>query len=171
MREAPGSLRGRPRLVPMPVPVHRSGLWLLLGAFALLGLLAMHGLGGHGGTHALGSESHPAGTHAHPDHVHSDSAAQDGRVDSAGMQVIPGAVPAVAAAGHDCRDCADQHALAMALCLAVLTALALAVMFARHPAGAGMRWLPASSTALRTELRRARGPDPPCLIVLSIQRC
>lgn len=163
----PESTEGfRPRMVLMLAPAHRSGLWLVLGAFALLGLFAMHGLGGHGAGHGAshgathvseGKESHHHEGHAAPAAGSVSHVAHNGQVD-------------VAEACH--RDCADGSTLLMVLCLAVLSVVAVAALLLRHLLGPAFQVaLRRSAASLNTLLREARGPGPPGRFALSVQRC
>lgn len=142
-----------------------SGRWLFLGAFALLGLFAMHGLGSHGMSHAAGD----AVRHAEG-HVVAHSAGTIGPGHAEGQpQQRPEGHPALAACGS---DCGDEDGL-MALCLAVLGASAAAVLafglllLLAPPALRPPRWVGTT----RAILRSARGPGPPGRFALSVQRC
>lgn len=138
----------------MLAPVPRSGLWLLLGAFALLGLFAMHGLGGHGAQHGTQTGGHHDAALS-ADRVHSDcpqghcAGETTGRVDE----------------GRGGTD-----GLVLILCLGVLAAglaAALYVVLLRPAVVVAVRPL----AALVALARFARERDPPCLFDLSIQRC
>jgi hypothetical protein len=150
-------MRCMSRLTAMLATVPRSGLWLLLGAFALLGLFAMHGLGGHGSQHGTPASAHDGGHHDAAvgglTHHHQESAASTVAVDDSGCSQ---------------GNCADG--LVLILCLAVLAAgvaAALYVVLLRPAVVAATRPL----AALVTLARSARERDPPCLFDLSIQRC
>lgn len=130
---------------------------MLLGAFALLGLFAMHGFG-HGaqqGTQTGGHHDAAIGSLAHH---HQDVAASTVTADG------PGYADAESD-GHGGTD-----GLVLILCLAVLAAglaVALYVVLLRPAVVAAVRPL----AALATLARVARERDPPCLFDLSIQRC
>lgn len=130
---------------------HLTGL--LAGAalvFVLLGVLAMHGVGGgHGAGHGqvassgLGPTPGVAGHHAHGHAAPTDSGA------------------------HLAADVADPASWT-ALCLAILGGAALLLV------GRGTAVptpLPPAPTALRSRLPGRRDRDPPSLIVLSVRRC
>lgn len=133
-----------------------SGRWLFLGAFALLGLFAMHGLGSHGVSHgAVDEASDEVG------HGVAHAAVTSGLVHYEGHA-------ALAACGSDCGD----GDVLMALCLAVLGAGSAVLAFGLllllgPPALRPPRWV-GSARAL---LRSARGPGPPGRFALSVQRC
>lgn len=136
-----------------------SGRWLFLGAFALLGLFAMHGLGSHGVSHEAG---HEAGH-------------ESGHESSHGVALSAGTSVLGHSEGHELAtcgaDCGDRDGL-MALCLAVLGAGAAVLAFGLllllgPPALRPPRWV--GST--RAILRMARGPGPPGRFALSVQRC
>lgn len=143
----------------MIAPVPRSGLWLLLGAFALLGLFAMHGLSGHGAQQhdqnlaaATVTADHPG----HAGHVHAEASAS----------LSADRAHAGCSEGH----CGGTDGLVLVLCLAVLAAglaAALFVVLLRPAVVAAARPL----AALVTLPRLARDRDPPCLFDLSVQRC
>lgn len=142
----------------MLAPVPRSGLSLLLGAFALLGLFAMHGLSSHG---AEQHDRNPAASTLapdHPDHAHPHAEAS--------------ASPAADRAHTGCSEghCGGMDGLVLVLCLAVLAAglaVALFVVLLRPAVVAAVRPLAAAVTLPRV----ARDRDPPCLFDLSVQRC
>lgn len=158
----------------MLVPVHRSRPWLLLGAFALLGLFAMHGLGGHGMNHAGTSNTHAASTHAEagvvgleaPDAM-SHRSAGAGHVGCVGDCVPPDSTVHAA----DGSAPGGGTSMLLVLCLAVLAAVAFAIVLAlRRTRWALLRALRPGDRITRL-CRSARDRDPPCLYVLSVQRC
>lgn len=135
-----------------------AGRWLLLLA-ALGGLLAMHGLSDHGVGGPTGLAT--AGTHA------------SGVADPAGG-AVHGAhgEPGDGAAGSHERH---HDGALVAMCLAVVGAVLLLGAAARR-AGLAVRLREAlaaqlSVAAATSFWARARGPAPPDLTVLSIQRC
>jgi hypothetical protein len=160
----------RPYTELMFVRVHRSRLWLLLGAFAFLGLFAMHGLGGHGANHASVGGSHHGDralqASANP-MTASNSAHQEPRTSQGCDGTCVGDDTTVAGTGS---GSSGGHSLAMALCLVVLAAAAAATI-----AALGRRLRPAlleppgllDRAAL--VLRSAVGHDPPSIFALSVQ--
>lgn len=143
-------------------PGHRSRLSLVLGAFALLGLFAMHGLGGHGTNHA-GAAGHadavPAHASAHASDHPPAHAACDGAC--ASSQVLDSAP----------TGSGEGITLLVALCLAVLSAaVAIAVLALTRTSVATGR-APDRAQPLREVLRGLRDRDPPNIYVLSVQRC
>ena len=149
----------------MSAPVPHSRLWLLLGAFALLGLFTMHGLGGHGlHRDSANVTGHDAVTSA------TDSMTS---VEHDGVSASSDTCDGICAsdAGVDVRTDpgAAMGGWALMLCLAVLAA-GVAVLFLAARAlipdilrfvngGTAHRWTP------------SRDHDPPCLFSLSVQRC
>lgn len=147
------------------MPVHRPKLWLLLGALASTGLFAMHGLSGHGISHAAGGAPHHQETAVvQTDHAAarnapaSDSPACDGTC----------AVSMHGSTSH--APMGESHNLAMALCLAVL---ALAGMLAGLAVGrfAPSAVGPPGLLPRVTCARSRRDHDPPSIFRLSVQRC
>lgn len=122
---------------------------LLLGAAALLGLLAMHGLGVHGTAH----DSAPA---AHGPHAAADPGG-------------PAASSSLDAVGDPMSHESDTSLLG--LCLAVL-GVALLGLFGVGRAGR-RPWIRLRLRDLRIAVSAvsSRDRDPPCLHLLSIQRC
>ena len=121
----------------------------LLGGAALLlvllGVLAMHGLGGHAAGHGPLPPSHahdPVATRSVEHHV-TDTVQ------------------------HLATD-APHHAWWTALCLAILVGAVL--LRAGRPTGTPGR-LSALRPAPRTRVPRGRDRDPPSLVVLSVRRC
>jgi hypothetical protein len=130
---------------------HRTGLlaWAAL-LLVLLGVLAMHGVGGgHGADHrpvassGLGSTPDVAGHHA------------------------PGPTAPTDPVAHLAADVADPTSWT-ALCLAILGG---AVLLLLGRGTAVPTPFPPAPTALRTRLPGRRDRDPPSLIVLSVRRC
>lgn len=140
-----------------------AGRWLLLLA-ALGGLLAMHGLSDHGVGGPTGLAT--AGTHA-------SGAPASGVADPAGGAVHgEHGEPGDGAAGSHERH---HDGALVAMCLAVVGAVLLLGAAARR-AGLAVRLREAlaaqlSVAAATSFWARARGPAPPDLTVLSIQRC
>ncbi len=154
------------RLAGMFAPAARSRLWLLLGAFALLGLFALHGLGGHGLHHGAVSVS-----------GHDAAASVSGSMSSVGHDDLQ-------AAGDGCNGSCGSVAVGdaredaggeiagwtLALCLGVLIAGAAAITLAvRALRPDVLRVVAGSQTAFVWS--SARDHDPPCLFSLSVQRC
>lgn len=137
-------------------PAGRSKLWLLLGALAFMGLFAMHGLNGHGVSHAGDGAQHhheaiDAGS-AHgldPCDGHCVFAANDASTETPG------------GAAHD---------LAMALCLAVLAIAGLLNALARSQLRPALL-LPVDVVRRATPWPARGGHDPPTIFHLSVQRC
>ena len=132
---------------------HRTGL--LAGAallLVLLGVLAMHGVGGgHTVGHAPLSASgprDPVATGAAGHHVH-------------GQTAPPGSVPHLAA------DVTDPAA-GTALCLAILGGTVLLLLGTRTGVPP---LLPPVRVVLGTRVPGRRDRDPPSLIALSVRRC
>ncbi len=162
------------RLAPMVGPVHRSGLSLFLGAFALLGLFAMHGLGGHGMNHAGASEPHQPLAHA------AAATVEMAQVNTTGHG---GAVSAHEACDGACATgrgsvhgptgsgSGDGVALVMVLCLAVLTAAAAIAVLAFTRTSVTVVGGPDLLRSVHEVLRGIRDRDPPSIYVLSVQRC
>lgn len=131
-------------------PQHaRAGL---LGGAALLlvllGVLAMHGVAGHGSGHA------PAGAAPH----HASAVAQ-----------------ALTHAAHDLSVPAGHLAAGdsapaswTALCLAVLAGAVLMALTSRRASGVRVRSGPPGPS---TQLPGRRDRDPPSLVLLSVRRC
>ncbi len=139
-------------------PVSRSGLQLLLGAFALLGLFAMHGLGDHGARHGVADQPVSVAAAASPVAVGGTATRACG-----GHCASPEPGSSTGDSGHGVGP-------ALMLCLAVLIAVAAAVVTMSPPLGWSIRRATAAATAVRAP-RSARDRDPPSLLVLSIQRC
>jgi len=138
-------------------------LLVVLAAFA--GLFAMHGMGEHGVMLHEGAAM--AGMQ------HADGAAPELLVDlSAG--VLADVTPVVGAAGAAVLTAADDPAqgagAAMALCLAMLAGLMLLLARGRRPRVglAPITWTDPLGIRIAS---RTRGPDPPDLFALSVQRC
>lgn len=112
----------------------------------------MHGLNTHGLT-SLGVAAHPGMT------GHEAALAVPGLALSTGSAVVDGL-----------RDSADRGLHTGDLCLAILGSSLLTLLLgfrrARRPR---MPLLLAPHTP--EPARRARAPDPPCLIALSVRRC
>lgn len=157
----------------MLVPAHRSRLWLLLGAFALLGLFAMHGLGGHGMNHAGASQPHPPVTHAWAGTGNVVGTSEPGHgVDPATHDRCHGTC-AADAMGHIPMGSGSGggSSLVMALCLAVLAALAATAALALSRVRLAVRQPPRLVGRVGIVLRSARDRDPPRIYLLSVQRC
>jgi hypothetical protein len=130
---------------------HRTGL--LAGAalvFVLLGVLAMHGVGGgHGGGHApvasstLGSTQSPDGHHAHRQAAPTDAVA------------------------HLAADVTDPSSWT-ALCLAILSGAVLLLVGSGTAVPAPSPVAPAGAGS---PIPGRRDRDPPSLIALSVRRC
>jgi len=134
-----------------PAPVVR----LALGALALLGLFAMHGLGEHGTMHRTGSD---ASSVTLPAQLHGDT------VDSS--------FAAMAAPDHgEAGSHPDGDDGLVGLCLAVLAIALLGMLCLRS--GARRQWAGCRVVRLRAVLPLAvyRDRDPPDLMALSILRC
>jgi len=121
----------------------------LLVLIALLGLLAMHGLSAHGAAPA-GAATQAGAAHAHADHPTSP-ADDDARAGTGGAEP-----------GH-------HHLALMGLCLAVLAGALAAWSLLRRRLGVG--WTPAVAIAPVRAPGARRLHGPPCLHLLSIQRC
>lgn len=145
----------------MLAQVHRSGLWLLLGAFALLGLFAMHGLGGHGAHQVGPSETHHASSDESPGAAHLTAHDCAGACAADGITAHP-----VLGSGSGGDDL-----LVMALCLAVLAAgAAVAAVLARGRPSLALLQPPRSAGGPAVD-RSARDRDPPSIHALSVLRC
>ena len=166
-----------------------AGRWLLL-LVALGGLLAMHGFSDHGvgGPAAVASSatnaavSAPAGmaavpstTGTHPGSHHPGHAA-----DSTAPHAVLTEPAAVGAVGTPAGGPGDHHGgghgtSAAEMCLAVLAAVLLLALTTRR-LGLGVRvrdaFLDVAAVVSAVAFwARARGPAPPDLRLLSIQRC
>ena len=124
----------------------------LLGGAALLlvllGVLAMHGVAGHGSGHAsVGALPH-----------HASAVAQD--VTHAAHDL---SAPVEHLAAHDSAPTSWT-----ALCLAVLAGAVLMVLTARRASGVRVRSGPPGQS---TRLPGRRDRDPPSLVLLSVRRC
>ncbi len=127
---------------------------------ALAGLFAMHGLADHGTSHGsmTGSMSgspqgpDPAAGHAHDDHTRPTEPTVAGPV--AGPVAVVGPL-------------AES---AMGLCLAVLAG-GLVLLLVRGGAWPARPWSDLVVRRCVAVIARARAPDPPDLLALSIQRC
>jgi hypothetical protein len=124
----------------------------LLGGAALLlvllGVLAMHGVAGHGSGHAsAGAAPHHASAVAHV-------------VTHAAHEL---SAPVEHLAAHD-----SAPATWTALCLAVLAGAVLVFLTARRASGLRVRSWPPSRSA---QLPGRRDRDPPSLVLLSVRRC
>jgi len=130
-----------------------SRRWVVLAA--LLGLLAMHGLGAHGTAH----RAHASESMAPVSTGHSAPPTADGR-----------AATSAPASGSPYAE-QDPGLLGVsALCLAVLlVGVGLAVVLGRRRAVVPTRT--STPDAITTPVRGRRDRDPPCLFALSIQRC
>jgi hypothetical protein len=121
----------------------------------LAGVVGMHGLGPHG----VGGLTHMATTtHAAMDPGHRD----------VGLTGPNAAGPSLAAV----LEGGDRHGPGMGLgelCVAVLSALGLAVLLAGRHCGRG-RVRPLLAGASRAPLPRARDPDAPSVMQLSVLR-
>ena len=130
-------------------PQHaRAGL---LGGAALLlvllGVLAMHGVAGHGSGHAsAGAAPHHASTVA---------------------QVVTHAAHELSAVEHLAADHSAPVSWT-ALCLAVLAGAVLMLLTARRASGVRVRSGPPGRS---TQLPGRRDRDPPSLVLLSVRRC
>ncbi|MDQ3610010.1 MAG: DUF6153 family protein [Actinomycetota bacterium] len=135
-----------------PAPVVR----LALGALALLGLFAMHGLGGHGTMHRTASDASSAKLQAQ---LHGDT------VDSSSASM---AAPDHGEAGSH-PDGGDGALVG--LCLAVLAIALLGMHCLRSEAR--WQWAGCRVVRLRAVLPFAvyRDRDPPDPLALSILRC
>ncbi|KQW47308.1 hypothetical protein ASC77_12590 [Nocardioides sp. Root1257] len=153
------------------------GRWLLL-LVALGGLFAMHGLSDHGvgGPAALGSSVAHVDAHTGAGHQLGGGAASPGGMHGAAAAVadasVPAEMPADSSGGHD-----DHHGggVLVGMCLAVLVAALLFGLAAWCARALARLWhvlahdpVVAATTAFWA---RARGPAPPDLNLLSIQRC
>ena len=127
-------------------PHPRTGL---LGGAALLlvllGVLAMHGVGGHAAAHGP----------LPPSHAHDSVATRS--VDHAVTETV-----------RPLATDAPQPAWWTALCLAVLVGAVL--LLSGRPGGAPGR-LVTPRAASRTRIPGGRDRDPPSLVVLSVRRC
>ncbi len=155
------------RLVGMFAPVRRSRLCLVLGAFALLGLFAMHGLGGHGLHHgAVNGSDHDTATSIS---VAMSSAGHDdflGVGDGCDGACGTNAAPDAREGGGDWLG-----GWTLMLCLGLLVAGVVAPLFARRGLRPeSLRVTPGSQTAAHRR-SSARAHDPPCLYSISVQRC
>ena len=163
LRVSPWSIRPRGRTLNWPAmtylrcsrgpaPVER----LVLGTLALLGLFAMHGLGGHGATHRTGPDVSPA---TRPAQLHGDT------VNSSAASM---AAPDDGEAGS--HSDGDDGAL-VGLCLAVLAIALLPTLCLLS--GTRWKWAGCRVVRLRAVLPLAvyRDRDPPDLTALSILRC
>lgn len=131
---------------------------LVLATLALLGLVAMHGFGGHG-------------VHSTADDVASGHGSHDHGVVEATLEAVETTGTVIATVREMCADGCSQHAgtLALGLCVAILLS---AILLLGSRAGLALllsrgsdRWRLVASTAAR---RRRRPPD---LFALSILRC
>ena len=143
----------------------RRALWSTGLLILLAGLFGMHGLGSHAG--GMGPELHPMSSAA---------------VASAAVAPTPGAQDVVGAGARDVADSTLAVSAALvqvplvgdmastAMCMAVL-AVGLTLLLRSLgdvPALRRYRW---ATTLARVLMSPGRDPDPPSLIVLSIQRC
>lgn len=117
----------------------------------------MHGLNTHG-VDALDAAAH-SGMIAHAAAPVMHGAVTDGAIETATAVVSVSAIPFAG----------DMHAGDM--CLAILVGSLLALLLLRYQRS-GLREAPSKVASSRQEPTcRARDPDPPCLIALSVQRC
>jgi Family of unknown function (DUF6153) len=140
--------RGSPR------PTARNALWIAGLLLTLAGLVAMHGLGGHGipgvAAHDVGAMVTTTAPAAHP-------------ADPAEDQGVHGTAPE--------QSEHSEHSGLMALCLAVLVTL-LVTLVRRLGAGhAGSVPVRRGRPGRSRPQRHGRDRDPPSLTALSIQRC
>lgn len=144
---------------PRPPARPHAGRWLLLAA-TLVGVFAMHGLSGHG------TALPPAHSDAHatPHSATHSAAAVEG--------LEPGHVLDSDGTHAQTAPAGDHHGAGLlGLCLAVLVALAVLALdrlFATR-----RTTLAALLPAVRPQRvwSRARGPAPPDLVALGVQRC
>ena len=150
-----------------PVATARRALWFSGMIILLAGIFGMHGLSSHAGGMSAELRTPPpqetasAGmSAAAPLGVH-----EVARAEVRDVTDTAAAVRAVLAEG---LPGADMGVTAM--CVAVL-AVALTVLLRVLGDGPGplLHWRASAPT--RARVRRGRDPDPPSLIVLSIQRC
>lgn len=129
-----------------------GGLLIVLG-----GLFGMHGLSTHG-VDALDATAHGGMiTHTAVPVLH--EVVTNGASETAAAVVSVSPIP----------FSSDRHAGDM--CLAVLVGLLLALLLLRYRRS-GFREVPFMVASPRQgPTCRARAPDPPCLIALSVQRC
>lgn len=131
----------------------------LLGAAALVGLFAMHGLASHGAMHT-GHSDQPLPVTMAVEHTHVAIEM------SVGM-----AADAAATFTAPTPTTPDGDGLGLAgLCLAVLlVGVFAAILLGRRTVHLQLRELADSVRGWPARARRER--DPPCLVALSIQRC
>lgn len=135
-------------------PQHaRAGL---LGGAALLlvllGVLAMHGVAGHGSGHGSGHASAASAPH----HA------------SAVAQVLTHAAHDLSAPAEHLAAGDSAPASWTALCLAVLAGAVLMALTSRRASGVRVRSGPPGPS---TRLPGRRDRDPPSLVLLSVRRC
>lgn len=126
----------------------RRALWLGGLLVVLAGVLGMHGLGTHGT-----GEVAPAGVSAHADHA------------LGAMPVARSVAALEAPADHGAMDMGGGD-----MCVAILLGSLLVLFLVGARSGQG-RFLFSPTRPISPTLRRARSPDPPSLIALSVQRC
>lgn len=164
-----------PRLVAMSLLARsrttvRHALWLGGMLVVLCGLFGMHGLDNHGGA---GMDSVALTAMAVP----ADGAAWEHEAMTASSYevaaVADGAKVAVVGAMTDTPGQPGMDASATGMCMAVLF-LSLLLLILRFYAARVRPWLWLVTRPVRSvcsHMVHGRDPDPPSLIVLSIQRC
>ena len=157
----------RVRSLWSPETPARKALWLAGLLLTLAGLVAMHGLSGHGvsgGAHDMASVMAAQHGSAMAEPGLADPGHPDGTNARAGTAVVTTAIASV-------RDGVTDHDGLMALCVAILVA-ALGALLRRLAATQTITTLARSSEPTRRWAQlRGRDRDPPSLTVLSIQRC
>lgn len=151
---------------PSATAVRMAGLLVVLA-----GLLGMHGLDTHGASPAghMTLMEQPGATKSTPAVKHSPGSMGSSSRQLEGVSAnVESPTMAVAVASAIPTMNIDMSMLA--LCLAILTAGVLALMWLLHRARtAPLLWIrPRLATTVE---RRGRDPDPPSLTVLSILRC
>lgn len=135
----------------------RHALWLGGMLVVLGGLFGMHGLDNHGGA-GMDSVAHAAMT----------SAAGQGLAGDIARDTMHDTV-LMAAVVTDATGDADMGMGATGMCMAVLVLSLLVLLLIRASRLPPLVWLVARPA--RAPRARGRDPDPPSLILLSIQRC
>lgn len=155
----------------------RKALWLTGLLLTLAGLVAMHGLGGHGlpgATHDMAAVmvGHPAPPLTDPGATATPTMADPAHGAAAAVSMAVHGVPAlVAQAAATARNAELDHSDLMAMCVAILAA-AFVALLRRLAAAQTITGLPRTSEPTRTWTQfRGRDPDPPSMTVLSIRRC
>ena len=140
----------------------RRALWSAGLLILLAGIFGMHGLGSHAG--GLGAEMHPMTRGV----VGPGADATMPDVLIAGVRDVAHSTTGVSAALLQDLPVGDMGATAM--CMAVL-ALALTLLLRSLGDVPARRRYGRTSTWAQAPISPGRDPDPPSLIVLSIQRC